>query len=154
MNHEFSKDSHFDLAPVIVPALRDAFSRGMGAQVGKSADEHLPIGSARCLKEVECLLIEDELPLGHSAPLGNEPPIGGEHFLFGNLATGIHAIHGGIDLLTNGRFVEAIEDFQILRKRDPLGAAHRFQLRFDFSETHGGKMADLAERANSLCERT
>ena len=150
MNHEFSKDSHFDLAPVIVPALRDAFSRGMGAQVGKSADEHLPIGSARCLKEVKCLLIEDKLPLGHSAPLDKKPPMDGEHFLFGNLATGIHPIHRGVDLLPNDGFVEAIEDFQILRKRHPLVAAHRLQFRFNFSKTHGGKMADFAERANGL----
>jgi hypothetical protein len=113
----------------------------------KGPDERLAFRAARRPEEIEGLFVEDKLPAGHSAALGKKPLIGGEDFLLGDLAPGIHALHGGADLLADIRVVETVEDFQILDERHPLGAIHGLQFRFDFSETHGAKVAVPARPA-------
>ena len=117
-------------------------------------DERLAFRSAYRHEKSESLLVEDELPLGHSAALGKQPPVGGEDFLLGDLAPGVHALHGGADLPTDIWVVEPVEDFQILDERHPLGAVHRPQFRFDFSETHVGKVAVPAWPAKRFLSRT
>ena len=117
MNKEFPKDSHFHVASVIVPTLPHALDRRVRAQFGKGPDERLAFCSARGSEEVESLLVERKLPLGYLPPLGRQSQMGVEHFLFRHLATGVHPLHGGIDLLADVGLVEAVEDFHILHER-------------------------------------
>jgi hypothetical protein len=133
MNQKFPKNSDIDLAPVIVATLPYSLRRRVRTQLGKRADKRLPIRSTRCPEDLERLLVEDELPLRHSAPLGKELLMRGEHFLLAELAAIVHAPHRRVHLLADARIVQSVQDFEIFRQGHPLVAAQGLQFGFDLS---------------------
>lgn len=133
-----------------VPTLPDTFARGMSAQFFEDAKKKFTIAARREPENLKCLLVEYKLPFGHSSSLGQKPLMLGKDFLFGNFLTRVNAIHRSVHLFLDRRRVQTVENLQVFCNREPLGAAHRFQLCLDLVKAHCGKMSDSVQSANGF----
>jgi len=125
VNQEFPKYSYFDLASIIVTALPNAFAGGMRTEFVKCSKQCIAICPSSRPKEVESLLVEHILPIGHSLALGEKSLMRGQYVFLAHLAPRIHALHRRVDLLAHLRCVEVIEDLEIFCHGQPFGATHR-----------------------------